>query len=126
MVTKKVIYGGNYIMYEIKFLDNEKIELISDNTLVYTKDGEKNCSSVVTNMRYLILDYPSGVYNSMEDLRTSGKITYIKKKEIILSVNINDINKIVKDNDYDKILLNNQEYVMINDNEIVEYLERKL
>ena len=113
-------------MYDIKFLPDEKIELISDNTLVYTKEGDKNCSSVVTNIRYLILDYPSGVYNSMEDLRISGKINYIKKKEIILSVNISDIDKIVRDNDYDKIVLNNQEYILVNDKEIIEYLINKL
>ena len=113
-------------MYDIKFLSDEKIELISDNTLVYTKEGDKNCSSVVTNIRYLILDYPSGVYNSMEDLRISGKINYIKKKEIILSVNISDIDKIVRDNDYDKIVLNNQEYILVNDKEIIEYLINKL
>lgn len=115
-----------FFMYDIKFLSDEKIELISDNTLVYTKEGDKNCSSVVTNIRYLILDYPSGVYNSMEDLRISGKINYIKKKEIILSVNISDIDKIVRDNDYDKIVLNNQEYILVNDKEIIEYLINKL
>ena len=104
-----------FFMYDIKFLSDEKIELISDNTLVYTKEGDKNCSSVVTNIRYLILDYPSGVYNSMEDLRISGKINYIKKKEIIL-----------RDNDYDKIVLNNQEYILVNDKEIIEYLINKL
>ena len=113
-------------MYDIQFLPDEKIELISDNTLVYTNEGDKNCSSVVTNMRYLILDYPSGVYNSMEDLRISGKINYIKKKEIILSINISDIDKIVRDNDYDKIVLNNQEYILVNDKEIIEYLRNKL
>ena len=59
---------GDYFMYDIKLFDNEKIELISDNTLVYTDSGDKNCSSIVTNMRYLILDYPSGIHNSMEDL----------------------------------------------------------
>lgn len=113
-------------MYDIKILDNEKIELISDDTFVYTPNGDKTCSSIVTNIRYLILDYPSKIYNSMEDLRISGKITYIKKKEVILSININDIDKIEKDNDYHKILLNSKEYILINDNEIINYLKSKI
>jgi len=49
-------------MYEIKFLSDEEIELISDNTIVYTGDGEKNCSGIITNKRFLILDYPSGIH----------------------------------------------------------------
>jgi len=63
---------------------------------------------------------------SMEDLRISGKITYIKKKEIIFSIFLNDIDKIVKDSDYDKIMFKNGEYILINDNDIVLCLKNKL
>jgi len=113
-------------MYDIKFFDDEKIELISDNTLVYTNDGEKICSGIITNKRFLILDYSSGVHNSMEDLRISGKITYIRKKEIIFSIFLSDIDKIIKDGEFDKIIFKNGEYVLINDSEIVLYLRNKI
>ena len=113
-------------MYDLNLFDEEKIELISDNTLVYTDDGDKICSSIVTNIRYLILDYPGMVHNSLEDLRTSGKMNYIRKKEVIFSIEINDIVHIGKDSDYDKITFKNNQYVLINDKEIIEYLKNKI
>lgn len=113
-------------MYDIKFLDNEKIALISDNTLVYTNGSDKLCTSIITNIRYLILDYPSNFHNSLEDLRASGKITYLKQKEVIFSIDISDITKITKDNNYDKILLNNQEYILVKDDEIINYLKHNM
>lgn len=113
-------------MYDIKFLDNEKIALISDNTLVYTNGSDKLFTSIITNIRYLILDYPSNFHNSLEDLRASGKMTYLKQKEVIFSVDIGDITKITKDNNYDKILLNNQEYILVKDDEIINYLKHNM
>ena len=62
----------------------------------------------------------------MEDLRITRKINYIPKKEIILSINIDDINKIIKSNDYDKIVLNNSEYLLVNDHKIINNLKNKL
>lgn len=110
-------------MYDFKLNKNEEIKLISDNTIIYTDIEEKNVTSIVTNQRLLILDYPSGIYNSAEDLRISGKMTYIRKKEIICEINLQDIKSIIKDKSYYKIELDNNSYINLVDDEIISFLK---
>ena len=110
-------------MYDFKLNKNEEIKLISDNTIIYTDIEEKNVTSIVTNQRLLILDYPSGIYNSAEDLRISGKMTYIRKKEIICEINLQDIKSIIKDKSYYKIELDNDSYINLVDDEIISFLK---
>ena len=111
-------------MYDFTLNENEIINLISDNTIIYIKDKEIMVSSIITNQRLLFFDYPSSIYNSMEDLRTSGKMTYIRKKEIIEEIYLKDIKTIVKEKDYYKIVLKNKGYININDDKIIEYLNK--
>lgn len=108
-------------MYDIKLMDNENILLISDNSLIYNPNYEKVYTTIITNYRFLILDFPSNENNSLEDLRTSQRLTYIKKKEVILSIKLDDINDITKQNDYYKIAFNNN-YILIKDNDIINKL----
>ena len=108
-------------MYDIKLMDNEKVLLISDNSLIYNSNYEKEYTTIITNYRFLILDFPSNENNSLEDLRTSQRLTYIKKKEVILSIKLDDINDITKQNDYYKIAFNNN-YILIKDNDIINKL----
>ena len=75
-------------MYDFKLNKNEEIKLISDNTIIYTAKEEKNITCIITNQRLLMLDYPSGIHNSAEDLRISGKMNYIRKKEIIEEIDL--------------------------------------
>ena len=105
---------------------NEEIKLISDNTIIYTENDEIKLTCIITNQRLLILDYPSGIYNSAEDLRTSGKMTYIKKKEIIVKIDLKDIETIIKEADYYKIELKNKKYINLNDDEIIDYLKMEV
>ncbi len=109
-------------MYDIKLMDNEKILLISDNSLIYNSNYEKEYTTIITNYRFLVLDFPSNKNNSLEDLRTSQRLTYINKKEIILSIKLDDINDITKQDDYYKIDFNNN-YILIKDNDIVNKLK---
>lgn len=111
-------------MYDFKLNKNEEVKLISDNTIVYTAKEEKNVTCIITNQRFLILDYPSGVHNSAEDLRISGKMNYIRKKEVIGEIGLKDIEAIVKEADYYRIELKNKEYININDDDIIEYLNK--
>ncbi len=112
-------------MYDFKLNENEKIKLISDNAIIYTTKNKINVTCIITNKRLLILDYPSGVHNSAEDLRISGKMTYIRKKEVIGEIDLKDIENIIKESDYYKIEFNNNEYINLNDNEIIEYLKKE-
>lgn len=54
-------------MYDIKLMDNEKILLISDNSLIYNSNYEKEYTTIITNYRFLVLDFPSNKNNSLED-----------------------------------------------------------
>ena len=109
-------------MYDIKLMGSEKILLISDNSLIYNSNYEKEYTTIITNYRFLVLDFPSNKNNSLEDLRTSQRLTYINKKEIILSIKLDNINDITKQDDYYKIDFNNN-YILIKDNDIVNKLK---
>lgn len=57
----------------------------------------------------------------MEDLRTSQRLTYINKKEVILSIKLDDITNITKQDNYYKINFNNN-YILIKDIDIIKKL----
>lgn len=110
-------------MYNIVLDENEEIKLISDNTIVYNNKEELICTSIITNKRYLILDYPSDLYNTREDLRILNKLNYVKQKEVIFEINLDKILSVEKDNKYYKININKDEYVLIDDIDIINYLK---
>jgi len=111
-------------MYEFEKLKDEEILLISDNTILKKDEKDINISTVVTNKRLLLLDYPSSVNNYEEALRTTRNQEYLKKKEIILEVNLSDIKEIIEE-DYDKYLLSNNNYFYIKDNEVKNKINNK-
>ena len=111
-------------MYDFKLEQNEEVKLISDNTIIYFDKESKNYTSIITNKRLLILDYPSGVHNSAEDLRISGRMTYIRKKEVISEIYLNDMVSLENEKQFYKIILKNGKYLNINDDEIINYLKR--
>ena len=112
-------------MYDFKLNKNEEVKLISDNTIVYTSSEEINVTCIITNKRLLILDYPSGIHNSAEDLRISGKMNYIRKKEIIEEIDLSVIASITKENNYYRIEINNKGYINLSDEEIIKYLKKE-
>lgn len=111
-------------MYDLKLHNSEEIKLISDDVVIYTPKEEIHVTGIITNQRLLILDYPSGIHNSAEDLRITGRMTYIRKKEVIGEIILTDIKALKKEKDYYKIELNNKEYININNDAIIEYLKK--
>ena len=61
-------------MYDFKLLDNEKIKFITDDSKIYEKNNYENYTIIITNLRLLVLNYPSNINNSMEDLRSSQRL----------------------------------------------------
>ena len=102
---------GKRYMYNFKLLDNEEIALIDDNVII--KDKDNLYTVIITNKRLLVLDYPSNVYNSMEDLRISGKINYVKMKEIILEKKLKEIKKIDDMIEFNKIIFLDDSFILI-------------
>ena len=110
-------------MYNINLEDNEQIKLISDNTIVYNNHESHICTSIITNIRYLILDYPNDVYNSKEELRILKRLNYIKQKEVVFETELKNIISIDKENNYYRINLLNNNYILINDIDIINNLK---
>ena len=110
-------------MYNFLLEDNEKIKLISDNTIVYNNENEFVCTSIITNKRYLILNYPSDIYNPRNDLRILGRINYLKQKELIFETKLKDIIYVDTENNYYKIGLPNNNYILIKDIDIINHLK---
>ena len=108
-------------MYNFNLLNNEKIKKIFDDVLIY-KDN-KLYTIIITNKRLLILDYPSGIHNSMEDLRISGKMNYVKMKEIIFDVEISFIKEVSKQDDIIKIIFMDDSFIEIDNNDVYNELK---
>lgn len=104
-------------MYEFNKLQNEKIILISDNSFLKIGDNWNNISTIVTNKRLLLFDYPSKVNNYQEAMRTSRGFNYIQKKEVLFKT---ELNEILKTNDADKYFLKDGNYFYLNDKNVKE------
>jgi len=104
-------------MYEFQKLENEEILFLSDNSLLKVNNQDKNISTIVTNQRLLLLDYPNKANNYEEALKSKGT-SYIEKKEVILEVKLSDIISI----ENDKYLLKDTNYFYLNDDEIKKYI----
>ena len=81
-------------MYNLNLLNNEKINFISDTSKILESNNYNEYTIIITNLRFLILNYPNDSKNSMEDLKCSRNLYYIPKKEIVYEINIDDIIKI--------------------------------
>lgn len=111
-------------MYNFKLNENETIILIDDYVLV--KNNHEYFTIIITNERLLVLDYPKALYNSNEDLRISGKLNYLKMKELILSKRITEIKKIIDNSKYHKIIFTDDTYIEIKSKDVISKLKELL
>ena len=105
-------------MYKFIKRVNEEIIIISDDSVLMVNNAEKSISSILTNQRLLLFDIPSKSNNYQEVLKVSRGVNYIKQKELILSIELNDIVDIVSEKDYDKYILNDTNFFYLRDLEI--------
>jgi len=103
-------------MYDLNLTKGEEIMLICDDALI----KDKLYSAIITNRKLYILDYPSKLYNSEEDLRASGRLNLVKKKEVIFSSYIKDIKAISKD----KITFKDDSSLLITCPEVLNKLKK--
>ena len=112
------------MMYDLKLKENEEIKLIDDYVLV--KNNSEYLTVIITNQRLLVLDYPSMLYNSKEDLRISGKLNYIKMKEVVLGKKISEIKEIDDSQEYVKITFVNDTYIEIKGTSVIDMLKQMI
>ncbi len=113
-------------IYNFNKLDNEEILLISDESILKKDDKDITISTIVTNKRLILLDYPEKSNNYEEAMRTSRGTDYIKQKEPILIVDLEDIKEIGKEDNFDKYVLNSCNYFYLNNDEVKARLEELL
>ena len=102
-------------MYDIYLTDGEAIKLIENSALI---NNEKMYTVIITNYNLYILDIPSKIHNSNEDLRISGKLNYIKKKEVIYKNSLLNINTITKN----RITFKDNTHLNINSKSVINKL----
>ncbi len=112
-------------MYDFKLLDNEKIKFITDDSKIYEKNNYENYTIIITNLRLLVLNYPSNINNSMEDLRSSQRLFYIKKKEVIFEIDLNKILKFEISKNILKLFISKENYLIIKDNSLLNFLKEE-
>ena len=110
-------------MYNFVKLEGEEIILIKDESILKKDDKEVIISTIVTNKRLLLLDYPEKSNNYEEVLKISRGVDYILQKEPILVVNLKDITNIIEENDFEKYVLNYSNYFYLKDNDIKSKLK---
>ncbi len=109
-------------MYEFELQKNEKIELISDESLLWLKEEVIPVSIIITNKRFLIFDFPKDI----ESFRFGRMINYPNppKKEIIFETNLDNIKKIVKTSDFVRYILKNDQFFCLADKNVYQLLKK--
>lgn len=105
-------------MFDFKLLEKEEVEIVSDHTLIKYHDSVQKVSTVITNKRLLILDYPKDV----ESFRFGKEVPSPMKKEILFETELENIISIQKESDFDKYILKDTNYFYLNDDTVTNYL----
>ncbi len=85
-------------MYNFNLEDNEKLIQVFDDTWIRQGKNEKITTIALTNKRLLFLDYDNN--DPRENLRISGKINYVRYKEVYYYIELGNIKNIVKSETY--------------------------
>ena len=113
-------------MYNLNLNEKEEILIISDNSLILVDKSFLEFTVILTNKRFLVLDYAKKTNNSAENLRIARGISYVKTKEIIFEKDLKNIKKIEKQLDCYKIYFEDESYISIQDDNVISHLLKML
>lgn len=102
-------------MYNFNFIENEELIEIFDSVLVKQNNNEKITTIALTNKRLLFLDYVTN--DGLEVLRITNKLNLMRTKEVYYTIDLDDIDSIIKDEYY---------IIKLKDNTLFEFNEQKL
>lgn len=108
-------------MYNLDFLEDEKLVGIFDEIFVKQGENKKNTTIALTNMRLLFLDYivPD---EGQEVLRIARGANYFRYKEIYYQIDLKDIAK-VTEGEYYQVALKNKVSFEFNNEDLYELLK---
>ena len=100
-------------MFHFELLKNEKINIISNDSLLEYRNEVEQVSVVITNQRFLIFCIPK----DSESFRFGRFIDNFKmnKMDMIFEIKLSDIDKIIIGNDFDKYILSDTNYFYLHD-----------
>ena len=107
-------------MLEYVLLEGEEIKLLSDKSLLKVEDKEIPITTLITNKRIMLFDYPK----DEESFRSGPQINPIVrlKKEIILETPLSEIEKIEDIDKESKYILKSGNYFYLTDNKVTSYI----
>lgn len=109
-------------MYNFNLNKDKEIIKVFDDVLIRQEGNEKVTTIALTNKRVPFLDYL--IENEgLEVLRIARGMNYIKYKEVYYQINLNDIERIIKDKFY-KVILKNKNSFEFDKGELYSLLEQ--
>ncbi len=110
-------------MYNFDFLKGEELIEVFENIWVADGDNEKNTTVALTNKRLLFLDYDKT--DPRETLRVGRGADYLRLKEVYYSINLNQIKKISKKDDY-YLIDTDENNISIDNDSLFELLKKEI
>lgn len=111
-------------MYNIDLKENETIIYNNDDVQVLKDNQVIEVSVVITNDRLIILQDGNKLGNMNNVLRTTKGIGFLPNMEIVFEVPLSDIVKTIH-GEYLKIVLNNNTFIQISDENIIHVIETR-
>jgi len=111
-------------MYNIDLKENETIIYNNDDVQVLKDNQIIEVSVVITNEKLIILQDGNKLGNMNNLLRTTKGLGFVPKMEVIFEVPLSDIADTVP-GEYSKIVLNNNTFIQINDENIIHIIETR-
>ena len=111
-------------MYNIDLKENEMIIYNNDEVNILNNNEIIEVSVVVTNSRLIILQDGNKLGNMNNVLRTTKGVGFISNREIIFQLPLSDIVKTIP-GEYSKIVLNNNTFIQISDENIIHIIETR-
>lgn len=109
-------------MYSFELMEKEEIIKIIDEFLIKQNDKQRIISAILTDKRLLFLDYVNNT-DYMETLRTARGMDYLRNKEVIYIINLDDIVSVYED-EYFVIKLKDNITFEFEDKELFELLNK--
>lgn len=106
-------------MFDFSLLEDEFVEIISNDTILKIDDDARLVSSIITNKRLILLDCP----RDLENFRVSREIFAPAKKEVILEIFLGNINNIIDGEEFDTYQLSDGKHLYLADSQVKNYIK---
>lgn len=111
-------------MYNIDLKENEMIIYNNDDVQVLKDNQVIEVSVVITNDRLIILRDGNKLGNMNNVLRTTKGIGFAPNREVVFEVSLSDIVNTIP-GEYSKIVLGNNTFIQISDENIIHVIETR-